>query len=111
MGRKQDRQPLLRMVEAPKIDTIRVRARKCPGTARKKGPNGALQMKKEQALSEKRKWTRSPILLGALTLGILSLFFATPIIPVEGSYTASDCGINFHCSSTDWQSPGYHLLN
>src|SRR2546425_11923275 len=105
MGRKQDRQPLQRMVEAAKIDTGRFRARKCPRTARKKGPNGAPQMKSEQAPREKRKWTRSPILLGALTLGVLSLFFAAPIIPVEGSYTASDCGINFQYSTRTGNLP------
>src|SRR6266852_7139836 len=112
MGRKEDRQPLQRMVEAAKIDTSWFRARKYPGTAGTKGPIGALQMKREQALSEKRKWTRSPALLGALTLGVLIVFFGAPIIPVEGSYTVSDfCRINYQYSYKDWQSLVYYLLN
>ena len=70
-------------------------------------------MKEEQILSKKRNRVRSPIVVGVVALGVLILFFAAPIIPVEGNYTISNnfCGNNFHYSYTDWQSPSYHLLN
>src|SRR2546425_1520025 len=52
MGRREDCQPLQRMVKAAKIDTSRLRAGENPGFTGQKGPTGEVQVNSEQRMAK-----------------------------------------------------------